>query len=104
MVILVREYDNRVIAVGDSFQEVEGGFLIEDTVYCLSETIVCFAIDSVPEEVIDYPNTYFYISNEGFVKDINWKPYKAPELIITELQQQVADLQIALAGLIGGAV
>lgn len=58
------------------------------------------AVDNIPEN----PYTYGYLYIDLESKSLFWEQYKYKEAEATELEQRIADLEAAVAAILGGAL
>ena len=94
--------NNVVIHISENAQLVENGIDVGGLVYG-DKTLQIIEVESVPEAVL--PQKYCYTVGSGFYLNSGYVEYIGPEQKVSQLEAQVALMQVALDELIlGGAL
>lgn len=113
MYIFTRKEDNVIIETANELARWDNGYYLLDPLHDANnngrvaipntDDIKMYEVEEIPEEV--EIEKYCYTEKDGFYKNENYVEYKTPEQQMEELNQQITELQEAMAELVeGGAL
>lgn len=93
--------NDEIICINESiaYSDFHRGYFVEaeNTVYPQDSTL--FENVIIPDEV--EVQKYCYTEEDGFYQNQNYQEYVSPEQEIADLKQQITDLNIAIANIMG---
>jgi len=106
MKYIITDKNNVIIHISETigYQE-NGNVLVENNTLAIAKPLVkeVFEVESIVEGITE--NKYCYTEEEGFYANENYKePEPTETQKIQELQEQVTNLQLALAEIVEGGI
>ena len=102
---IITDKENVIIHISKTigYQE-NGNVLVDNDTLAIAKPLVnkVYEVESLDDGVV--PSKYCYTEEEGFYKNPNYQEIITTESKIEDLEQQITDLQLALAEIVEGGI